>query len=202
MFTSDNDGIICIGKRKRGKTTLTKQLYENEKRVMLYDAKGELVEPIVLERGQMVEALWKEKRVLRACVKRSTTSPAAELEWSAHCAITMGNCIYVVDELPDALEDKEPGECFKWVTRMGRKRDIRFLYTFQRAGEVPPMVRTNAQDWYLFQTNERSDTQWIADSVSKEASVAVRGLQKGEAVWVRDGEVRGIVRTVKPASPV
>lgn len=202
MLANDMDGIIICGKRKRGKTTLTKQMYENEKRVCLYDAKGELTEPIGLRAGETCEAIWSDKGVLRLYVKRTTISPWQELEWSAHIAITMGQCIYVVDELPDALEDKEPGPCWKWVTRMGRKKDIRFVYTFQRAAEVPPMARANAQDWYLFQTNEANDIDYIARSVSKAGASIVRGLKRGEALWVRDGDVQGVVTTIPPKAGI
>ena len=148
--------------------------------------------------GEIVPAIWQDKRVLRAYVTRQTNNPAEELEWAAHIAITAGNCVFVNDELPDALEDKDPGPCWKWVTRLGRKRDIRFIYTFQRAAEVPVMARAQAQDWYLFQTNEAGDTDYIRRCVSREGADIVRGLKRGQALWVRDGDCVGIVETVKP----
>lgn len=197
MLSSDHDGIIICGKRKRGKSTLTKQLYSNEKRVMLYDAKGELTEPLELRAGELHPRLWTDKGVLRAYVKREN-EPADELEWSAYLAILMGHCVYVVDELPDALEDSDPGQSWKWVTRIGRKRNIRFIYTFQRAAEVPVMARAQSQDWYLFQTNEAGDIDYIRRSVSKEGSEIVRGLKLGQALWIRDGEVKEVVETLKP----
>lgn len=198
MLSNDMDGIIICGKRKRGKTTLTKQLYENEKRVCLYDAKGELTEPLALKAGQIVPAVWEDKGVLRVYVIRGSAEPAQELEWSAHIAIVMGRCVYVVDELADALEGMDPEDCWKWVTRLGRKRDIRFIYTFQRAAEVPVMARAQSQDWYLFQTNEAGDVDYIRRSVSREGADVVRGLKRGQALWIRDGDVQGIVETEKP----
>ncbi len=199
MLDSEHDGIVICGKRKRGKTTLTKALYGNQRRVMLYDAKGELKEPLELESGELKPPLWEDKGILRAYVKRAN-KPADELEWSAYCAILMGKCVYVVDELPDALEDCEPGESWKWVTRLGRKRDIRFIYTFQRPAEVPRMATAQASDWYLFQTNEDNDLQYIARSVSKEARDIVRTLKVGQALRVKDGECVGITETDKPES--
>ncbi len=198
MLDNDHDGIIICGKRKRGKSTLTKQLYANEKRVCLYDAKGELREPLELKAGQIEPRIWEDKRTLRVSVKREN-EPADELEWSAYLAIQMGNCVYVVDELPDALEDGEPGQAWKWVTRIGRKRNIRFIYTFQRAAEVPVMARAQSQDWYLFQTNEAGDLDYIRRSVSKEGADIVRTLKLGQCLHIRDGEVQGIVVTEKPA---
>jgi len=197
MLSSEHDGIIICGKRKRGKSTLTKQFYANEKRVCLYDAKGELREPIELQAGQLDSRLWQDKGVLRVSITRAN-EPADELEWSAYCAILMGHCVYVVDELPDALEDSDPGQSWKWVTRIGRKRDIRFIYTFQRAAEVPVMARAQSQDWYLFQTNEAGDLDYIRRSVSKEGSEIVRTLKLGQALHVKDGEVMGVVETDKP----
>lgn len=197
MLASDHDGIIVCGKRKRGKSTLTKQLYANEKRVVLYDAKGELKEPIELQAGELDERLWKDKGVLRCYIERKN-EPAAELEWSAYCAILVGHCVYVVDELPDALEDRDPQESWKWVTRLGRKRNIRFIYTFQRAAEVPVMARAQSSDWYLMQTNEAGDLDYIRRSVSKEGADIVRTLKLGEALHVKDGEVMGVVKTDKP----
>lgn len=197
MLSPDHDGIIVCGKRKRGKTTLTKALYANEKRVMLYDAKGELKEPLQLQAGEIVPEIWQDKGVLRAMVLRGN-KPSEELEWSAFCAIQMGHCVYVVDELPDALEDGEPGESWKWVIRMGRKKDIRFIMTFQRAKEIPPMARANASDWYLFQTNEDTDLDYIRKSTSKEVAEIVRTLVIGQAVRVKDGQFQSIVETDKP----
>lgn len=197
MLSKDHDGIIVVGKRKRGKTTLTKQLYSNERRVCIYDAKGELREPLALRAGELDPRLWTDPGILRVYVRREN-EPAIELEWSAYIAILMGKCVYVVDELPDALEDSEPEQSWKWVTRIGRKRDIRFIYTFQRAAEVPVMARAQSQDWYLFQTNEAGDTDYIRRSVSREGSDIVRGLKVGQALHVRDGEVIGIVETDKP----
>lgn len=197
MLSKEHDGIICTGTRKKGKSTLTKQLYANEKRVMLYDAKGELKEPLELEKGELDPVLWRDKGVLRAYVRRQN-SPLEELEWSAYCAILMGHCVYVVDELPDALEDGDPPDSWKWITRLGRKRNIRFIYTFQRAKEVPVMARAQASTWYLFQTNEGGDVDYIRQSVSKEASIRVRDLETGQALHVQDGKVIGIVETEKP----
>ncbi len=197
MLSSEHDGIIICGKRKRGKSTLTKQLYANEKRVCLYDAKGELEEPMQLQAGEINPRIWQDKGVLRVSIKRAN-EPAEELEWSAFIAIQMGHCVYVVDELPDALEDADPGQAWKWVTRIGRKRNIRFIYTFQRAAEVPVMARAQSQDWYLFQTNEAGDLDYIRRSVSKEGAEIVRTLKVGQALHVKDGEVQGIVETDKP----
>lgn len=197
MLSRDHDGIIICGKRKRGKSTLTKMLYANEKRVILYDAKGELTEPIELRDHELDTRLWEDKGVLRVYIKRSN-EPANELEWSAYCAALAGNCLYVVDELPDALEDSDPGEWWKWVTRLGRKRDIRFMYTFQRAAEVPVMARAQAQDWYLFQTNEANDLTYLRGSVSKEGADIIRTLKQGQALHVKDGTIVGIIETEKP----
>lgn len=199
MLSSDHDGIIVCGKRKRGKSTLTKQLYANEKRVCLYDAKGELTEPMELQSGELDTRLWQDKGVMRVYIKRGN-NPAEELEWSAYCAILMGKCVYVVDELPDALEDRDPDQSWKWVTRLGRKRDIRFIYTFQRAAEVPVMARAQSSDWYLFQTNEGGDLEYIRKSVSREGADIVRTLKVGQALHVKDGEVMGVVVTEKPES--
>lgn len=198
MLESEHDGIIICGKRKKGKSTLTKQLYANERRVMLYDAKGELKEPLKLQAGELSERLWKDKGILRVMVEREN-NPADELEWSAYCAGLMGHCVYVVDELPDALEDADPGPHWKWVIRLGRKRDIRFIMTFQRPMEVPVMARAQSSDWYLFQTNEAGDLDYIRRSVSKEASEVVRTLPIGHAVRVKDGDLHSIVETDKPS---
>lgn len=198
MLSSDHDGIIICGKRKKGKSTLTKQLYANERRVILYDAKGELKEPLKLRKGELDSRLWTDKGILRVMVEREN-SPADELEWSAYCAILAGHCVYVVDELPDALEDAEPGESWKWVIRLGRKRNIRFIMTFQRPMEVPVMCRAQSSDWYLFQTNEAGDLDYIRRSVSKEASEVVRTLKIGQAVRVHDGVLHSVVETDKPS---
>lgn len=197
MLSSDHDGIIICGKRKRGKSTLTRQLYSNEKRVCLYDAKGELKEPLQLRFGTFVPRIWEDKGILRVSVIREN-APQEELEWSAYLAQLMGHCVYVVDELADALLGDDPGENWMWVTRLGRKHNIRFMYTFQRAAEVPTMARAQAQDWYLFQTNEGNDTDYIRKSVSKQASEQVRTLTRGQALHVRDGDVVGVVETEKP----
>lgn len=192
MLSKDHDGSIICGKRKQGKTTLLKALYRNEKRVMLYDAKGDLKEPMEVQTGRLLKRIWSDKGILRAFVPRNTQSPAEELEWSAFCSIHMGNCVYVVDELPDALEDGEPEQAFKWVTRMGRMRDIRFIYSFQRPAEVPRMVTANASDWYLFQNNERNDMLYIAQCISKEAAEEMKNLPKHHYLHCRDGRVLAI----------
>ncbi len=198
MLSSDHDGTIICGVRKKGKSTLTAHLYRNEPRVILYDAKGELTEPLRLRAGETNPALWRDKGILRAYVAREGDNLANELEWSAFLAIQMGNCVYVVDELPDALEDRDPGQSWKWVTRMGRKKDIRFIYTFQRAAEVPRMATANASDWYLFQTNEGADLNRIRESLGKEASEIVRCLRPHSYLHCRDGRILAEGTTDKP----
>ncbi len=198
MLSKDHDGIIVCGARKKGKSTLTKALYANEKRVILYDAKGELKEPLELQCGELDETLWEDPGVVRAYVTRGSAEPADELEWSAYLAIITGHCVYVVDELPDALEDRDPGPSWKWVTRLGRKRDIRFIYTFQRAAEVPVMARAQSSDWYLFQTNEAGDLDYMRRSVGKDAVEIIRTLPVGNCLHIKDGAIIGIVETDKP----
>ena len=195
MLPSDYDGVCIIGKRKQGKSTLLEQLLAGEPRVQLYDAKGALREPIVIKRGVLPS--MPKYGVHRSYVP-AEGQPFDECEWSAFLAIQLGRCISVVDELPDALEGQEPGASFAWVTRMGRMRAIRFIYSFQRAFEVPRMVTANASDWFLFQTNEPRDLQYIAQSVSADAAIRVRNLKRGQAVHVRDGNVFAIMETYRP----
>lgn len=195
MLPKDHDGVLITGKRKRGKSTLLAQFLRNETRVLLYDAKGELREPTQIYSGQVVSL--PKRGVMRAFVRRGPR-PSEELEWAAYSAIILSRCIFVVDELPDALEDADPGESFKWVTRMGRMRDIRFVYSFQRPTEIPAMARTNAADWYLSQTNEDTDLEWVRKSVSKDAREMVRTLKTGEFLHVKDGEVIAIMRSYDP----
>lgn len=184
MLGKDHDGIVVTGKRKKGKSYLTKQLYANEKRVVLYDAKGELIEPTEIEAGQLIRLT--KRGIVRVSIARRNR-PAEELEWSAYLAIALGNCVYVADELPDALEDGEPGESFKWVIRMGRKRNIRFICTFQRPAEIPRMVTAQASDMYFFQTNEPNDLEYVRKSCGKDAQDVVRNLPNHVAAHYKDG---------------
>ena len=195
MLPPDYDGVVVIGKRKKGKSTLVRQLLEGEPRVMLYDAKGELEEPQAIARGELPS--MPKTGVFRGYVP-TAGQPFDECEWSAYLAIQLGRCVYVVDELPDALEGRDPDTSFAWVTRMGRKRAIRFIYSFQRAGEVPRMVTAQACDWFLFQTNEPTDLLYIKQSVSAEAANLVRTMPRGCAVHVKDGNVVGVMETRHP----
>lgn len=197
MLPADYDGVCIIGKRKQGKSTLLEQLLAGEPRVQLYDAKGALREPVIVPRG-VLPALPK-RGVFRGYVPVGGM-PFDECEWSAFVAIQLGRCISVVDELPDALEGGDPGSSFAWVTRMGRMRAIRFLYSFQRANEVPRMCTANASDWFLFQTNEPLDLNYIKQSISAEAALCVRNLKRGQAVHVKDGNVAAIMETYNPNS--
>lgn len=198
MLSLEHDGIALCGKRKRGKSTLCKALYANEKRVVLYDAKGALKEPMEIQCGELPIELIQNKRGILRCYVPRKNEPAQEMEWSAYLAIMTGRCVWVCDEFSDALEGMDPGESVKWVIRMGREKDIRFIASFQRPAEVPRMVTAQASDIYYFQTNERNDLQYIAQSVSKEAALIVRGLKVGHSLRVKDGEPRSIVITDDP----
>ena len=195
MLPSDHDGTVILGKRKRGKTTLLTQLLEDEPRVIIYDAKGDFVEPVECPPG--IEPEFPRTGVFRGYVPTGN-SPWEELEWSAYLASKLGNCVWVVDEFPDALEDKDPGVWVKWAIRMGRKRGIRYILTYQRPQEGPRMATSQASDWYLHQTNEPNELLFIKQSVSAEASLLVRGLGRGESVHVKDGNVVGIMRSHNP----
>lgn len=196
MLPPDHDGVVITGKRKKGKSTLTMQLLAGEKRVIVYDAKGELREPRKIDAG-VYPSDMPRVGVYRAYIP-TDNAPAEELEWSAYLATELGRCVFVVDELPDALEDGNPGKWFSWVTRMGRKRGVRFIYTFQRPQEVPRMCTAQAADWYLFQTNEANELQYIKASVSSEAASIVKHLKRGQALHVKDGTPVGIMETEKP----
>lgn len=200
MLPKDHDGVIISGKRKKGKSTLLAQLLYGEPRVVLYDAKGELREPIECEAGdyETLEYANHSPRGVFRCYVPCRGKPAQELEWSAYLATKLGRCIYVVDELPDALEGGDPGDYFSWVTRMGRKRAIRFVYCFQRPQEVPRMATSQAADWYLHQTNEQNELQYIKASVCTEAAVIVKGLPQGHSVHVKDGTVCAIMHSWEP----
>ncbi len=197
MLPPDHDGIVITGKRKKGKSTLTAQLLFGEPRVILYDAKGELREPLVIQSGEYPREGLPRQGVYRAYIP-TDNSPADELEWSAYMAAELGRCVYVVDELPDALEDGNPGRWFSWCTRMGRKRKVKYIFTFQRPQEVPRMCTSQAADWYLFQTNEANELQYIKASVSSEAAGIVKHLKRGQALHVKDGNPVGIMETEKP----
>lgn len=195
MLPQDHDGTVILGKRKRGKSTLLQQLLQDEPRVIVYDAKGDIKEPVELPPGLPPEL--PRVGVFRGYVPTGN-SPRDELEWSAYCASKLGNCIWVVDEFPDALEDGEPDQWTKWVIRMGRKRDVRFILTYQRPQEGPRMATAQASDWYLHQTNEPNEIQFIKQAVSAEAAVRVRTLARGESVHVKDGNVVGIMKSRNP----
>ena len=198
MLSADHDGIVLCGKRKRGKTTLCKQLYSNEKRVILYDAKGALKEPQAVEAGALpLEFVTNKRGMLRAFVPRRNR-PWAEMDWSAYLAIMAGRCIWVCDEFSDALEGREPSDSVAWVIRMGRERDIRFIASFQRPAEVPRMVTAQASDIYYFQTNEANDLKYIRASATAECAEVVRGLKVGQSLRVKDGEMVGVVETENP----
>lgn len=199
MLPADHDGTVILGKRKRGKSTLLAQLLEDEPRVILYDAKGDLSEPVECPVG-MVPDLPIDG-VFRGYVPTGN-SPAEEVEWSAYCAAKLGNCIWVCDEFPDALESGEPRQWVKWVIRMGRKRGVRFILTYQRPQEGPRMATAQASDWYLHQTNEPNELLFIKQSVSFEAAEAVRSLGRGESVHVKDGTVVGIMKSRDPNKAV
>ena len=201
MLSLEHDGIVLCGKRKRGKTTLCKALYRNEKRVVLYDAKGALHEPLEIPCGWIPTEVLTNKRGILRCYVPRTNKPWDELEWSAYIAILAGRCVWVCDEFADALEGGDPGESVKWVIRMGREKDIRFIASFQRPNEVPRMVTAQASDIYYFQTNERNDLQYIQESASMEAMLIVRGLKTGQSLRVKDGEIHSIVCTVSPDKP-
>lgn len=195
MLPADHDGTVILGKRKRGKSTLLGQLLEDEPRVVLYDAKGDITEPVELPPG--LEPELPRDGVFRSYVPTGN-APWEELEWSAYCAAKLGNCIWVVDEFPDALEDKEPGAWVKHAIRMGRKQGIRYILTYQRPQEGPRMATSQASDWYLHQTNEPNEIQFIKMAVSAEASVLVRDLERGQSVHVKDGKVVGLMQSRNP----
>jgi hypothetical protein len=195
MLPSDHDGTVILGKRKRGKSTLLAQLLDGEPRVILYDAKGELTEPVELPPGLNPEL--PTVGIFRGYVPTGN-SPSEELEWSAYCAAKLGNCVWVCDEFPDALEDLDPGSWVKWIIRMGRRRGIRFILTYQRPQEGPRMATAQASDWYLHQTNEPNELLYIKQAVSAEAAELVRKLNRGESIHVKDGNVVGIMRSRDP----
>jgi len=195
MLPPDHDGTVVLGKRKRGKSTLLSQLLEDEPRVIVYDAKGDLFEPVELPVG--LNPHLPATGVFRGYVPTGN-APAEELEWSAYCAAKLGNCVWVCDEFPDALEDSEPGPWVKWVIRMGRKRGVRFILTYQRPQEGPRMATSQASDWYLHQTNEPNEIAFIKAAVSAKAAEIVRTLQRGESVHVKDGNVVGIMKSHNP----
>lgn len=195
MLPNDFDGVIIIGKRKKGKSTLLRQLLYGEPRVIAYDAKGDLREPTKIYCGYV--PAFPQTGLYRAMIVTEGRL-AKELEWSAYCARSLGHCIYVVDELADALGGKEPLDNFEWTTRMGRKRDVRFIYTFQRPTEVPRMCTANASDWFLHQSNEPTDVKYVKDACGAEAANEMRTLQRGQSVHVRDGQVVGIMESENP----
>jgi len=195
VLPNDYDGVIITGKRKKGKSTLLMQLLQGQPRVLTYDAKGALREPIKIYAG--IVPAFPKRGLFRGMVV-AEGRPQTEVEWAAYCARMLGNCVYVVDELADAMGGKDPQPSFEWVTRMGRERDIRFIYTFQRPAEVPRMCTANASDWFLHQTNEPNDLKYIKEACSAEAAQIVRGLQRGQSVHVKDGEVVSIMETENP----
>lgn len=199
MLPPDHDGTVILGKRKRGKSTLTTQLLEDEPRVILYDAKGDMEEPWRIP--VFFEPELPRVGVFRGYVPTGN-SPSEEVEWAAYLASKLGNCVFCVDEMADALEGGDAGPWVNWVTRMGRKRGVRYIYTYQRPQEAPRTLTSQASDWYLHQTNEPNELNYIKQAVSNKAAGMVRSLGRGESIHVKDGNVVALMKSRDPNAPV
>lgn len=117
-------------------------------------------------------------------------------------AYALGNTLLIIDELSLWYDANTRHGALVGCIMLGRNRKLDLAATARRSTEIPRALTSQADDWYLFNTQEPGDLSYLAAATLPSVAAKARALPRFSCLVYRSGSARATVRRVKPPSNV
>lgn len=190
---------LCIGRKEQGKTTLAYHLVLQMPQRVIFDPKEKfLTTDLIVDGIDSYDALSDGEPEVIVYAGSFTASRFQEAsrdvnDWAKeHREKSFG---FLVDEVGMALEDGIPEE-FGSLLKTAPKNQARIVMTTWRAVEVPPLIRSQVDHWFIFKNVEPRDLEIIEERVGEEAAKQVQTLPPHAFVHIDDEHAERKIRVV------
>lgn len=183
-----NSRTFITGKTGSGKTYFAKELLKSANRLIVFDIKNNLSEPMNLVPAKRKEN-W--RKFLRGYdIRLQVTAPVGTYndfefyhEWFRRAFIA-ADCVVYIDELLGVL--RSPQDLPMWlkylytrgrepVYKRGRivSGNIGIVASTQRPSHIPVFCMTESENFFIFQLQNPDDRKKVADYTSPEISAPI-----------------------------
>ena len=180
MTEIQNRIVGVVGRKGSGKSTRVDELLLYCPRFVVFDVMGEHAG----ENGNRLETPSHLAEFLKWSRDESTFAttyvPSGELdeeiEEVSRLVYARGQLCFVCEEVPLYTQAGYMPPLFGKLIRTGRHQQIDFVWTAQRAAEVPRTITSLTDLWVLFSQTEPRDLSALADRCGREVADRVAGL--------------------------
>jgi hypothetical protein len=148
--------IVVTGKTGYGKTYLTRKLLKKHRRVIILDPNFEYTGTIVSSFYEFAEYMKSEPE--KFCIVCRFEGDNDE-EYLFRAVWEIGNCLLVIEEFADFVDEMEKGYPLHKLIRRGRHKAISILGVSQRVPDFPPVFRSQCDTIITFCQTEPIDLQ-------------------------------------------
>jgi len=152
--------ITIVGKRGKGKTTLAKSLIQSEKadQVFILDFLGEYHQA--------------ERKNIFISFDTERLHSFCKTVWDS--AEDGKKTLVIFDEIHIYGKKSPPIE---FLYRFGRHKGIEIIAISHRFADLPMIVRSQTEEYYVFQVTEKCDLEFLRYSLPKETVEKISNLE-------------------------
>ena len=164
-----------MGRKGCGKSTLTANLTKEYSRVIVVDTLNEYKNFIEVNVGDLNYFMKNEKFRLKIIPSNADHFDMIIMELCEY-----SDYLLVVDEIGFWQDAASIPESFLNLVRFGRHNKIDMLFVSRRPSEFNRMVTSQGDEFYLFNTREPRDLEYLSKYVSDSVADKVRDLDSFE----------------------
>jgi len=189
FMSSEKKVIIIIGKRGSGKSYLAYKLIEKEQRLVVFDIMSEYENGVIFD-GEDYECFltfW--RRVYRGSFRLiyRPLNPDAEIDRICELVFKAGNLCFLVEEIDCYCSSHRISDFFASVIQRGRHKHITLIGVTQRPYGIHLLLKSQAKEAYIFNTNEPRDREYLRTWLGQEIESKLDSLQLYQYVHWQDG---------------
>lgn len=161
-----------MGRKGYGKSTLTSHLCKDYERVIVIDTLNEYKNLVEVNIGDLNYFMKNEKFRIKIVPSNADHFDNIILELCDY-----ENYLLVVDEVGFWQDSAGIPESFLNLVRFGRHKKIDMLFVSRRPSEFNRMVTSQGDEFYLFNTREPRDLEYLSKYVSDSVAEKVKDLE-------------------------
>ena len=175
----DGKVIFVTGKRGSGKTTWLKNEIDRQRRVLVWDWRGEYSLPPI-QLPELLTVLHSDSfcRSYRPNYHADLLTQFNQLAYAILHMASARNFSLVIDEAylvcPGPNDEGELGK----LIRLTRPKNINLYLSSQRPCKVPGIFRSEADEWKVFALHNPPDLQVIREMFGEPVAIATKKLEQ------------------------
>jgi hypothetical protein len=171
-----------VGRRGTGKTTLTKQIIQQdlkESKLLIYDTLGEyeLGFPEADNPLTLIDLLECEEKKIRF-----NSDNALHFDAVCYALYFTGNITFIVDEIDFYCSPVNIPDNLMKLIRYGRHNGISIIVVSRRPADIPRLLTSQANIIISFKHHEPRDIAYLSEFIPKEYIDKLPSLQDGEFI--------------------